>query len=118
MRVLSSRYRLHLSVAALLVIGIRGMAKADTWTGKYDTEWDRDENWSTGIPQPTDDVLFPTGSPVTVTLAGQNTANSLTFGDNVSLEGPSLALSSGNITVASGVTAGISAAINAPNGLL
>lgn len=117
MRVLSSKYRVSLAVAALATLGVRGTGLANTWTGGYDNEWDRPENWSSGIPQLTDDVLFPAGLPVTVSLAGQDTANSFTFADNDLLLGASLSLGSGNITVASGVTVGIASAINAPNGL-
>lgn len=117
MRVPRSIFRLHVAAAVVVVIGAYSGSFANTWTGGYDNEWDRPENWSSGIPQLTDDVLFPAGRPVIIDLAGQDTANSFTFADNDFLMGASLSLSSGNITVASGISAGISSAINAPNGI-
>lgn len=86
-----------------------------TWTGATDLLWATGTNWSLGTePVDTDDVLFAGAGAGAITLVAGDLANSLQFSANgYSLTGTSatLALTSGNITVDSGVTATISVAL-------
>lgn len=81
--------------------------------------WSTGANWDTNVePTAADDVTFPLGLGGTITTTTTENALSLTFEDNYTLSGGTLALASGNsISVAGGVTATINNALNITGGL-
>lgn len=111
------RCRFHLAAAALAALGVSSARATDTWTSGFTKNWDDPANWSNGVPQSTDDVLFPPWLVANVNLGRNDAVNSLTFANNDFVGGGSITLGSGNVVVASGTTAGLSGAIVAPNGL-
>lgn len=77
-----------------------------TWTGATDLLWATGTNWSLGTePVDTDDVVFAGVGAGAITLVAGDLANSLQFSANgysLTGTGATLALTSGNITIASG----------------
>jgi fibronectin-binding autotransporter adhesin len=90
------------------------------WNGTSGPLWDNNANWNTGtIPMAADDVILPTPIPSGSTITtGSDAANSLTILDAYTLNNAgTLALTSGSITVANGITATINAPISGSSGL-
>ncbi|WP_264565882.1 T9SS sorting signal type C domain-containing protein [Flavobacterium sp. N3904] len=48
---------------------------AGTWIGATSTDWNTDANWCGGIPTATTDVVIPTGTTFSPTIAAGTTAN-------------------------------------------
>jgi fibronectin-binding autotransporter adhesin len=118
-RAVSRLSRCLLPVAAALVVQPRIAHSASvTWTGEGDgSSWTDANNW-TALPSgtsPGDDLTFGTGAVGTINLLGNERAHSLTFTGGFTLDPPTnsdtLTVSTESISVGSGVTATINAAI-------
>ena len=99
---------LALAVAGVGLLAAQGYASTNTWQGATggDGSWDTGGNWtSTLAPLTSDDVILPTSTAglFTAIALGTDVANSLTFNNSYTLTGGTLALTSGNITLAAGV---------------
>jgi fibronectin-binding autotransporter adhesin len=93
---------------------------ADRWTGAADANWDTAGNWTTGVPNASSDVLFPTVIPATgagINLNSSEMANSLSFANAYALNNGDLTLASGNITVAPTFTATINSILAGGGGI-
>jgi hypothetical protein len=98
---------------ALQTVGVSGNGYAGkVWTGAASTDWNTADNWSGGVPGPTDDVLIdgaPNGRHPTLDLSGSAvTIKSLTLGSSST---STLTVANGNVTdkkltVSSNVTIG------------
>ena len=94
---------------------------AVTWDNSLATgAWSAPDNWDTNMePTSADDVVFPFGLAGAITTTTTENALSLTFDDDYSLGGGTLALASGNsITVASGMTATIGNSLTITDGTI
>ena len=128
------RVVLSAAVAAVSGCGFGGFgaprvqAATDNWLGTSATTptWDQAANWDLGAkPGTGDDAVFPTPIPTTagatIGLGTGETANSLTFNAAYTLGTAAgtgdLTLTSGNVTVATGVTANIVSQLKGTAGL-
>lgn len=116
----SSRSGLALHVPAAILFAAGLQAAPIVWDNSNGTgTWSTAANWDTNTePTSADDVTFPFGLAGTITTSTTENALSLTFNDNYTLSGGTLALASGNsINVASGVTAILNNALTITGGL-
>ncbi len=122
MKTLRRHRRILNSLLAFLVvswqIGQPLQAATLTWTGTADTNWSNAANWIGGVPTAADDAVFGLSSPATVNLAGGSLANSLSFLDNYTLSGGTLALGSGGIQIDLGRLLTLNSQLVGNNGLL
>ena len=56
-----------------------------TWTGVSSTVWTDPDNWNSGVPLATDDVLIPAGLTNYPIVAGNDTCNNLTIAENATV---------------------------------
>jgi hypothetical protein len=83
------------SLSLSLPLASRALAAAVTWTSPSNDSWNDPASWSSSpsLPGLADDVLISQPSPVTVTLDyGNQTVNSLTDNNTLTLTGGSLAV--------------------------
>ncbi len=111
------------AVASISMGFIAGRASASTdWTnGTTDNLWDTPGNWSgAAAPTSADDATF-NSTPGTITLNSGEQANSLTFGQAITLSGGDLTLGAGisgaNVNLGSGVTDTINSQLLGTSGL-
>ena len=82
-------------LCAILLMAALGSMRAGTvsWVGQSG-DWSVATNWSTGsLPGPSDDVVIPTGSSITVTHStGSDTVNSIVCHQSFTLSGGSLSV--------------------------
>jgi fibronectin-binding autotransporter adhesin len=111
-------------VAAALCWGVRVDAANSTWTGMGDgTSWTNSNNWTALPPNttPGDNLFFGSGSTATIALLGNELGNSLTFSKGFTLDLPgatdTLTITTGSVSVGSGVSATINALIAGTAGL-
>jgi hypothetical protein len=86
--------------AALQTVGVSGIGyDGKVWTGASSTDWGTADNWSGGVPVPTDDVLIdgaPNGRHPTLDLSSSAvTIKSLTLGSS---SASTLTFQNGNVT--------------------
>jgi autotransporter-associated beta strand protein len=117
------------TTALSIASGSAAHAASVTWDGEVTSAWSNALNWSSDtLPTailPGDDLIFsgPTAPrPATIDLGADRIANSLSFtADGFSLgnlgTGNSLTISSGNVSVASGVRATLNASLAGTSGL-
>jgi hypothetical protein len=56
-----------------------------TWTGVSSTVWNDPDNWNSGVPLATDDVLIPAGLTNYPIITGNDTCNNLTIAENATV---------------------------------
>ena len=97
---------------ALLIIP-SAFAATDTWTGTFNFFWDNTNNWSLAAkPAAVDDAVFSAGATFTdIDLTAGETANTLAFHDNYTLEMGTLTLTTGTVTIDSGKAVTISSTL-------
>ncbi len=109
----SSRYRRALAaaptrawhrgmVASLLLAQSLSLPAQELWTGNIDNDWSKAGNWSGGVPDAGDDVIFGTPVPGTgalISLGSGSVANSLWVQDDYTFEDGDLSLASGVIRI-------------------
>jgi fibronectin-binding autotransporter adhesin len=104
---------------AAVLIALTGMSCAQgattIWSGATDLLWATGTNWSLGVePLAADDVQFNGAGVGAITLTAGDVANSLLFAANgysLTGTGATLTLTSGDITVDSGISATIGVAL-------
>src|SRR5262245_11773920 len=101
--------RLSWTFALTLALPPSAQAVDRTWTNAgiaHDSQWSTLQNWSGNMePTGSDNVIFPSSVPFTlffITLSNGENASSLTLNNFYHLQGGSLTLATGSVTVASG----------------
>src|SRR4051812_1995512 len=108
-------------LAAVAFSSSRALATNVDWNGATDANWDTTTNWSNNTKPTSNDVVsFPFAVPGTgssISLGSGESAGSLIFDTGYALEGGSLTLSSGAVTVTNSSLVTISGTLGGTSGL-